>query len=193
MKTQRSAWRRPVRVTAAVFGAGLLSLTLSGAAGAQSKALPPPPQVKGLDFLLGSFECAYTPPPGGSPSVTYTKTRRALGGHYYDTEVRIEPGSLRGFASYGWNPVEGTFISQYHDDWGSSANYVSPGWKDGHLVFTGRLLQVITPSATGKAPGVWMDIQEDYHLLGRGHFTSVQTFTLPSGVTLQGTSDCRRA
>ncbi|MET7766722.1 hypothetical protein [Streptomyces sp. NPDC005336] len=154
--------------------------------------LPSPPQMRGLDFLLGSYACDYTPPPGGKPAVLHLTTRRAMGGHYFYTDATLEPGNVVGRSSFGWNPVDGTFINQYHDNWGSSGNYTSTGWKDGHLTFKGPLIQVITPHATGKSPGVKLDLVDDYQLLGPGHFKDTTSFTFPDGSTLRGSYDCRR-
>ncbi|MFF7653920.1 hypothetical protein ACFZCY_29515 [Streptomyces sp. NPDC007983] len=154
--------------------------------------LPAPPQMRALDFLLGSYTCAYTPPPGSRAAVMHLTTKRAMGGHYFYTDATLEPGHVVGRSSFGWDPVDGKFIVQYHDNWGSSANYSSPGWRNGHLVFKGPLSQVVTPSAAGKTDGVNMDVVDDYHMLGPGHFKDATSFTFPDGTTLRGSYDCRR-
>jgi hypothetical protein len=154
--------------------------------------LPAPPQIHGLDFLLGSYKCDYTPPPGSKPAVLHLKTKRAMGGHYYETDATLQPGDVVGRSSFGWNPVDGTFINQYHDNWGSSGFYTAPGWKDGHLKFRGPLSQVINPNPTGKASGVKLDLVDDYQVLGPGHFKDTTSFTFPDGSTLRGSYDCRR-
>ncbi|MFD7501772.1 hypothetical protein [Streptomyces sp. NPDC059850] len=154
--------------------------------------LPAPPQMRALDFLLGSYTCEYTPPPGSKAAVMHLTTKRVMGGHYYYTDATMEPGQLIGRSSFGWDPVDGKFIVQYHDNWGSSANYSSPGWRNGHLVFKGPLSQVVTPSATGKTEGVNMDVVDDYQVLGPGHFKDATSFTFSDGTTLRGSYDCRR-
>jgi len=155
--------------------------------------LPAPPQMRALDFLLGSYRCDYTPPPGSKAAVMHLTTKRVMGGHYYYTDATLEPGRLVGRSSFGWDPVDGKFIVQYHDNWGSSANYSSPGWRNGHLVFKGPLSQVVTPSATGKTDGVNMDVVDDYQVLGPGHFKDATSFTFPDGTTLRGSYDCHRS
>lgn len=154
--------------------------------------LPAPPQIRALDFLLGSYRCDYTPPPGSRAAVMHLTTKRAMGGHYYYTDATLEPGQVVGRSSFGWDPVGGRFIVQYHDNWGSSATYSSPGWRNGHLVFKGPLSQVVTPSATGRTEGVHMDVVDDYQVLGPGHFKDATSFTFPDGTTLRGSYDCRR-
>ncbi|HET8659294.1 MAG TPA: hypothetical protein VFM55_09885 [Micromonosporaceae bacterium] len=158
----------------------------------KSEPLPAPPQVQALDFLLGSYKCVDTPSPGAQPAVVYVTTKRVLEGHYYESEVSIRPDVLLGRATMGWNPVEGKIVSFYVDNWGTTGTSVSPGLVDGHLVLTGSILQVISPSPTGSAPGVRLGIQDDYQPLGPGHFTNLQTITLPDGNTIQHSYDCNR-
>lgn len=196
----RRTWRR--RLVAGGVSVAM-SLTLLGVTPASAESdsqpraprtavLPPPPQVRGLDFLLGAYKCAYTPPPGLDPAVVYMTTRRALDGHYYYIDIVIVPGDVHGLLLYGWNPVNGNFIGQYHDNWGSSGTSVSPGWQDGHLIFSGPLIQVIAPSATGVAPGVPMSLKDDYTVPDPGHYIDVQTITLEDGSTGVGSYDCHR-
>ncbi|WP_086710017.1 hypothetical protein [Streptomyces antimycoticus] len=199
---RRRKWIR--RVPAGVVGVAavsLIALTVSPVnAEPDGRAKPPrgrnplpaPPQIRDLDFLLGSYTCEYTPPPGGTAAVLKLTTRRALGGHYFYTDATLDPGNVVGRSAFGWNPVDGKFINQYHDNWGSSGNYTSSGWKDGHLIFKGPLTQVITPNATGQTSGVKLDLMDDYQVLGRGHFKNSTSFTFPDGSTLQGSYDCRR-
>ncbi len=199
---RRRRWSR--RVPAGVVGAatvGLVALTVSPVSaepdtGARpprgGDPLPAPPQIRALDFLLGSYTCDYTPPPGGRPAVLKLTTKRAMDGHYLYTDATLEPGNVVGRSTFGWNPVDGTFINQYHDNWGSSGSYTSSGWQDGHLVFRGPLTQVITPNATGRTSGVKLNLLDNYQVLGRGHFKNATSFTFPDGSTLQGSYDCHR-
>ncbi|WP_307821561.1 hypothetical protein [Streptomyces coffeae] len=154
--------------------------------------LPAPPQMRDLDFLLGTYTCDYTPPPGGKPAVLGMTTKKAMGGHYYYTDATLEPGKVVGRSSFGWNPVDNTFINQYHDNWGSSGNYSSPGWKNGHLMFKGPLNQVVTPDAGGSTEGIKLGLVDDYQILGPGHFRDNTSFTFPDGTVLRGSYDCHR-
>ncbi|MBB5938681.1 DUF1579 family protein [Streptomyces zagrosensis] len=206
----RALWRRrvPIGITsAAAVGLALLAVGPVGAetankseAAAQSqhsqpkkpRTLPAPPQVRGLDFLLGTFTCDYAPPPGSKPATMTMTTKRAMGGHYYYTDATMQPGDVVGRATFGWDPVAKKFINQYHDNWGSSANYAAGPWKDGHLVFTGRLSQVVKPSPTGETTGVPIDLRDDYQVVNKNHFTNEQRMTFSDGTVLTGSYDCRR-
>ncbi len=154
--------------------------------------LPAPPQMRDLDFLLGTYTCDYTPPPGGKPAVLRMTTKKAMGGHYYYTDATLEPGKVVGRSSFGWNPVDKTFINQYHDNWGSSGTYTSSGWKNGHLIFKGPLNQVVKPDASGNTEGIKLGLVDDYQILGPGHFKDNTSFTFPDGNVLRGSYDCRR-
>ncbi|MFT2016581.1 DUF1579 family protein [Streptomyces sp. 796.1] len=154
--------------------------------------LAAPPQVKGLDFLLGTFACSYAPPPGSKPATMTMTTKRAMGGHYYYTDATMQPGDVVGRATFGWDPVAKKFINQYHDNWGSHGNYAAEPWKDGHLVFNGALSQVVKPSPTGETTGVPIDLRDDYQVVNRNHFTNHQTMTFSDGTVLRGSYDCRR-
>ncbi len=199
---RRRRWTRQVPAgVVGVAAVSLIALTVSpvnaepdtrGKPPRGRNPLPAPPQIRDLDFLLGSYTCDYTPPPGGNPAVLTLNTKRAMGGHYLYTDATLEPGNVVGRSSFGWNPVDGKFITQYHDNWGSSGNYTSSGWKDGHLIFKGPLTQVITPNASGQTTGVKLDLKDDYQVLGPGHFKDTTSFTFPDGSTLQGSYDCRR-
>ncbi|MFI0487630.1 DUF1579 family protein [Actinomadura sp. 9N215] len=193
-------WTR--RTTLGVAGAitGLLALGIgpanaqpSGPAKPRKQELPPPPQVRGLDFTLGTFDCTQ---PGQTKLEVTMAAKRGLGGHYYYSDVTQYMAApypnVYGKGVYGWNPVDGTFIMQYHDNWGSSGTASSPGWQDGHLRFAGNLLQVLNPNPTGTAKGVTLGIKDDYQVIDRNRFTIAQTVTSPDGTSKNGNLDCRR-
>lgn len=156
------------------------------------RTLPAPPQIRGLDFLLGTFSCDYAPPPGSKPATMTMTTKRAMGGHYYYTDATMQPGDVVGRATFGWDPVAKKFINQYHDNWGSNGNYSAAPWKDGHLIFSGALSQVVKPSPSGETSGVPIDLQDDYEVVNKNHFTNHQTMTFADGTVLKGSYDCRR-
>jgi hypothetical protein len=192
-------WSRPVRVTGAV---AVLTASVFAVAGSPVSAapaphgkpahpakLPPPPQIKTLDPLLGKYKCDDAATPDQQFYVTNTRT---LDGHYQSSEATIVPGDVHGIGTYGWDPVNGVFFYQYHDNWGSHSTESSPGWKDGHLTFTGDLLQVAKPDPTGHTTGAAVKITEEYSDVRPGeHFTSVSTVTY-QGVDYPHTYDCNR-
>lgn len=155
--------------------------------------LPPPPQLRGLDFMLGTYDCTQ---PGQTKVEVTMSTKRALGGHYYVTSVTQYTAApypdVYGTASYGWSPSCGRFMMQYHDNWGSSGTAFAPGWQDGHLRFAGNLLQVLNPNPTGVARGVQLDITDDRQVVNADHFTFSQTVTTPDGKSKTSRLDCRR-
>lgn len=167
--------------------------TPAAPAEAAGTILPAPPQMRELDFLLGTHRCDYIPPPIEKPATVWMTVHKALGGHYYYNSVVFVPGDIHALLVYGWNPVDQTFVGQYHDTWGTTGAVNSPGWQDGHLVFTGSVNQVAAPSATGVAAGVRLALQDDYTIVGDGQFTLVQTFTLPDGTSYQGRYECHRS
>lgn len=200
MMTRRN-WVKwaPVGALGAALGLSLLLTAPAGAAPAAqprhpsvADPLPPPPQMRSLYAMLGSYRCEDHPSPGITPSVLYVTNTKGLGGHYVDSSVEIRPNVLRGRSTMGWDPVNGRYFSFYADDWGSSYTVTSPGWDNGHLIFTGSIIQVASPSATGHATGIQLGIGNDYQILGPWHFTDAQAITLPDGRTVQHNYDCHR-
>jgi hypothetical protein len=148
--------------------------------------LPAPPQMKALDPLLGKWKCDEAAAPDQQFIINAT---RGLDGHYQNETVTIDPGGVRAVASYGWNPLDQVYFSQYHDNWGSSSSTTSPGWKDGHLIFTGEVIQIAAPDATGHATGAHMQLKDDYTLVRPGYFKSTTTVSL-NGVDYPHSYDC---
>lgn len=186
----------------ALGGALGLALLLTASAGATPTAqlrhaatadpLSPPPQMRSLYPMLGSYKCDDHPSAGAKPTVLYLTNTKGLGGHYLDSYTEIRPDVLHGRSTIGWDPVSGKYFIFYEDDWGSSYTETSPGWNNGHLIFSGSGDQVISPNSTGSAPGILLDLANDYQILGQGHFTDTQTVTVPGGQSVQHNYDCRR-
>uniref|UniRef100_UPI0013F178B4 hypothetical protein n=1 Tax=Actinomadura roseirufa TaxID=2094049 RepID=UPI0013F178B4 len=156
-----------------------------------AKPLSPPPQMRELDFMLGSFKCLDTPSTGQEPFYDYITTRRSMGGHYYES-VMWTPGVIRAQRTWGWDPVGRKYLSQYRDDWGVAATSTAGPVKDGRLVSTGPVTLVIKPSPTGEAEGIKADVKEEIRALGRDHHTNVQSTTFPNGFVVTHTLDCHR-
>jgi hypothetical protein len=150
--------------------------------------LPAPPQMSALDPLLGKYRCDEKAAPDQR---FYLNTTRGMDGHFQYGDITIQPGDLHAQAVYGWDPVDGVYFSQYHDNWGSHSTTSSPGWKDGHLVFTGDIVQVAAPSATGHAQGAHLQLKDDYTVVRPGYFIAVTTVTF-NGVDYPHTYDCHR-
>jgi hypothetical protein len=187
---------------AGALGAALgLTLIFTVPAGAASPAqhqhtpvsdlLPPPPQMRSLYAILGSYKCADQPPPGVAPQDLYVTSTKMLGGNYVSSDVEI-PNVVRGQDIIGWDPVDGNYFEFYEDDWGSSGTATAPGWDNGHLIFKGSTIQVLSPSSTGHAQGLRLDGQNDYQVLGPGHYTDTATTFLPNGTSSVHIYDCHR-
>lgn len=194
--------RRMARWTSAGVGAATLGMLLIAPAGAapaprsgdragKGDKHPPPPQMRSLYAMLGKFTCPEKAEPGQPAEEGYMTGSKGLGGHFLDTRVDI-PGVLHGRGTMGWNPVDKEYFAFYADDWGSTSTATSKGWKDGHLVFTGPIVQVLSPDPSGNAKGVRMTLTNDYRLIDRDHYTVVQTISVPDGPTVRSTFECRR-
>lgn len=158
---------------------------------------PAPPQVQAFDFMLGRHVCKRPGEPTG-PVRVRMNVRKEIDGHYYYAEFRQylysetlpDPHAM---GVYGWDPVAGKLILQYHDNWGSYGTGSSPGWQDGHLRFTGQLSQVAAPNPSGVTTGFPIGLADDWQVLAPGHFTFSQTATLPNGGTVTAAFDCVRS
>jgi hypothetical protein len=155
--------------------------------------LPPPSQLHGLDFMLGTYDCRQ---PGQAKLEVTMSTECALGGHYYVssiTQFMAAPHpNVYGTASYGWNPVYRRFMMQYYDNWGTSGTALAPEWEDGHLRFAGSLLQVTDPNPSGFAQGMRLDITDDRQVVSADCFVISQTVTTPDGKSKTSRLECRR-
>ncbi|MEU1791951.1 hypothetical protein ABZ553_39985 [Streptomyces sparsogenes] len=151
--------------------------------------LPAPPQMREIDFLLGKYTCTYDVPGQDRKKTFYAHTTRKLGGHYYETETLIPQDNLRGRQTFGWNPVDGKYFTQFHDDWGSSGTTESPGAEDGVFTFTGAYLLVRKPAADGHAVGDRATVKDEIKQLGPGHYQDVQTLTFDN-FTFSLSYDC---
>jgi len=191
-------WSRPARLTGAVAVLATCAFVVAGSPVSAAPAthakphgkpkLAPPPQMSALDPLLGKYKCDEAAAPDQE---FYLNTTRAMGGHFQYGDITIQPGDLHAMAAYGWDPVNGNYFSQYHDNWGSHSTTTSPGWKDGHLIFTGEIVQVAAPDATGHAQGALLKLKDDYSIVRPGYFKSVTTVTY-NGVDYPHSYDCHR-
>ena len=155
-----------------------------------------PPQMQDLSFLIGRFRCCYTAStplaPDEEPTILYMSSSWTLNGNYVSQSQYATPTGLRATAVYGWNPVDQRFFAQYHDTWGSNGTEVSAGrWQNGHLIFTGPVLLVTAPSATGEAEGLMLTVKDDFTVSESGYIL-FQEYILPDGTAHHGSYDCRR-
>jgi hypothetical protein len=131
-------------------------------AGHAGASPPPPPQLRQLDFLLGSVECVSEQRSGASePTVMRMHTAPVLGGHYYQAEGTW-PGTLI-IRVFGWNPVDEVLTEYYLADSGSQGTAQSPGWEGGRLVMTGSF--AFAGQGTRTVRDVFTRIGEDRFLL----------------------------
>ncbi|MEV8441836.1 hypothetical protein AB0425_31015 [Actinosynnema sp. NPDC051121] len=182
----------------ALAAAAVLAVSAVGVASAERDATGPtaaasaPPEMRQLDFLLGSWRCTFSVPvPGGGPSTTgevVSTVKPVLGGQWYEwnaltvpTETSPEPKASRWLFG-GWNATEGTFTAFYLDDRGHRGVSTSPGARDGHVVFSG-------PFTTPRGPATYVD---DFQPQGRNRFTDTISVKTGDQVTPGGSVDCRR-
>ncbi|GAA4468970.1 hypothetical protein [Phytohabitans houttuyneae] len=196
---RRAGARAVAGVLSIVLGALAVGVPPATAAPAQrpprgSDVFPAPQQIRALDFMLGRHVCRLPGDPTGPVRVTMD-VRKQIDGHFYYAELRqfLYSATLpdpHAMGIYGWDPVAGKLILQYHDNWGSHGSGTSPGWQDGHLRFTGQLSQVAAPTSTGVTTGFPIQLADDWQVIGPGHFTLSQTATLPNGSSVTASFDC---
>lgn len=193
---KRLRWTPLGALGAALSLALLFAVPASAVPSAQPRqghtdSLPPPPQMRSVYPMLGSYKCADTPPPGVAPADLHVTNTKGLGGHYLETLVVI-PNVVRGRSVMGWDPVNGNYFTFYWDDWGTSGMATAPGWANGRLIFEGWTIQPFRPSPTGQAEGVRLNGVSTYQILGPGHYTDTVASVLPNGQTVEHIYDCRR-
>ncbi|GIM86666.1 DUF1579 family protein [Salinispora arenicola] len=99
--------------------------------------VPPPTQLRALDFLLGHTRCVgETPADGSAPTVMHMYGELTLGGHYLNVDVAW-PGTMSGRWIFGWNPIDELINVYYVADSGTQGTATSAGWQDGELTVTG--------------------------------------------------------
>jgi Protein of unknown function (DUF1579) len=147
-------WRR--FLPAGVIGAAL-SVILSPTAPIPASSAPPQQmltsgvsqpreplaeQMHQLDFLLGYWKCVltHTSDPDNPINQIYT-IRSTLGGNWYEMHVYQPPtpevpNPTSSRTIMGWNNATSTFVDFYFDSKAGQGTGTSPGWQDGHLVFT---------------------------------------------------------
>jgi hypothetical protein len=159
---------------------------------APAEPLPAPPQLRALDFMVGSFKCLDTPSTGETPFYDYIVTRREVGGHFYSSTMWT-PKVIRSQRTWAWDPVNQKIVSQYRDDWGVIATSTAPApGPDGKVVSSGPVTLVISPSATGQADGIDATVTEETRPVGKGRFSDVQSTTFANGFVVTHTLDCRK-
>ncbi|MGX7673921.1 DUF1579 family protein [Plantactinospora sp. DSM 117369] len=165
------------------------STTTEPAAAPTELVLVEPPvaeQMRGLDFLLGTFQCEWTivmdtPPRTGT---VVWSAEHLLDGHYVRQVQHMEgPPRLNAHWVFGWNQVLGNFAAYYYDDWGNQGYTTSPGWEeDGKLKFTGQY------SAFGK-PHL---CREEFEVVDENHFTKRGYVHLEGEWVHADVIECRR-
>lgn len=157
---------------------------------------PPAHQLTELDFLLGTFTCLTDPAPGAAQHTSTWTTSKILDGNYYQMSIRAPlPGQGTALASwtFGWDSVDLAYIAGYFDNTGTTGTATSAGWQDGHLKFPGGYVYVVTPGGvSGIGKGLHITSQDDFTIIGPGHFHDT-TSVLENGQWIsKGGNDCRK-
>jgi hypothetical protein len=199
-------------VLAAVVATALIAsvaLTTGGAAGAdpvasakaqqtESAAVlnPAAHQMSQLNFLLGSFTCSTAPYPGFGKLPLYETTRKILNGNYYQQEDQVTfpgAGTFTAYWTLGWDPVDHNYTAQYFDNLGTTGTTTSAGWQAGHLTFAGQYVKVVTPGGvSGAGSGAKETAEDDFVIVGPGHYTDTGSVLKNGHWTAGGTDDCQK-
>lgn len=158
---------------------------------------PPPHQLAAFNFLLGKYTCSAVSAPGATPVITTWTTTKALDGNYYQMSIKAPlPGGGTALASwtFGWDAVDLNYFAGYFDSTGAFGTASSRGWRNGQFKFPGNYTYVVTPGGTaGVGKGVHLNSQDDFRILGPGHFTDTLTVLLDGQWSTKGSDDCRLA
>ena len=212
----KRSWRAKAVATAAIAGAVLVAgvllvgaVMLTGTVSADAAFVsrvgslqsgqtgvnaPPPHQLAALNFLLGTYTCSAVSSPGAAPVTTTWTTTKVLDGNYYQMSIKAPlPRGGTAWASwtFGWDAVDLNYIAGYFDSTGAFGAASSHGWQNGQFKFPGNYTYVITPGGTaGVGKGVHLSSQDDFRILGPGHFTDSLTALLDGQWTPKGSDDC---
>jgi hypothetical protein len=133
--SRRSSWR-----AAAAGLAAALCIGLAGSVPAAGQQRPSQQEMAGLDFLLGDYACEYTDYTTEEPTTVtvYWETEKTLDDKFYEMTLSGSTPPFEGRWVFGWNAVDGEFLSFYWDTWGNTGSPTSAGWQDGVLTFSGE-------------------------------------------------------
>lgn len=149
-------------------------------------AKPAPSQLQQLDFLLGKTSCTLT-----TGTKISASTKPILDGHYYQMDLTAQSQGGFGYSNLtgqwvlGWNSIDSTFISYYYDDAQIQGTSTSPGWQNGHLVFTGTYaLSTIRKNAA---------VQDEFTKMSADHFMIHESIQKDGKWQPLDTQDCYRS
>lgn len=134
-----------------------------------------------LDFLLGTMNCDFS-----TGSQLRTVTTRTLGGTFDQidmTQKRDGKVVLHGRWFIGWSASASQFVSYYFDDVDNHGSSISPGFQEGHLVFTGTY----TFGANGTT-----GVRDDFTVADRDHFQIEESVGGPDEWKPLDTQVCHR-
>jgi hypothetical protein len=195
------SWRTAVVATVALACAALTGVVPAGAipvpnANTDSSGTlnPLPHQMTEFNFLLGTFKCTVPDSEGLKDIET---TRKIFNGEYYQQTATLYipgEGTVAGIWTIGWDPVNHHFSAQYYDNVGNSGAGTSPGWQDGNLRILGNYVIVdISGGISGVGAGLHETGEDDFQVVGPGHYTDTN-YSLKNGKLVKGgVSDCRQA
>jgi hypothetical protein len=163
--------------------------------GATTHLAPPPHQLTALNFLLGTYNCAAVSAPGAKPVNATWTTTKILDSNYYQMTIKAPlPGGGTALANwtFGWDSIDFNYFGGYFDSTGAFGVATSTGWHDGHFKFPGNYTYVdVSGGASGVGEGMHLTTQDDFTIVGPGHFTDTITVFLNGQWTPKGSDDCR--
>jgi hypothetical protein len=157
---------------------------------------PPAHQMSELDFMLGKYTCLTAPFPHLGRLTMYESTRKILDGNYYQMTVKLlipGEGLFTAYWTLGWDSVDHNYIAQYFDNTGTTGTATSTGWQDGHLKFPGQYVKVVTPGgASGIGKGAQETAQDDFFIVGPGHYIDASSVLQNGQWVSAGANDCQK-
>lgn len=173
-------------VTAATGG---VAYAAQSPAAAQTAAGTAGAQAHSLGTITGKWSCqAWTAKsPGVTRPAAYT-VKPVLGGKFYQWNA-YEPAAngqpaFTSLSVSGWDPATSDFSEFYSDSGGNQATGSSPGWVDGHLIYTSHI-----DSANGRQATV----QDDFTQSDANHLTDVYSGQQNGKWVTAGGLNCTRA
>jgi hypothetical protein len=173
-------------VTAATGG---VAYAAQSPAAAQTAAATASTQAHSLGAITGKWNCqAWTArQPGVTRPAAYT-IKPILDGKFYqwnaDEPAANGQPAFTSLSVSGWDPATKDFSEFYSDSGGNQATGSSPGWVNGHLIYTSHI---------DSANGSQATAQDDFTQSDRDHLTDVYSGQQKGKWVTAGGLNCTRA
>lgn len=147
-----------------------------------ASSAPVPPQIKQLDFLLGTLNCVYS-----DGTKLTARVKPVLGGTYVqmsiDSTNALGNETINGKWILGWDATDSDFISYYYDNLLNQGTSTSPGWQDGNFTLIGQYV------LTGHGH---LNLKDEFVPIDANHFTIYESGEFAGAWRLLDTQACVR-